>query len=446
MRRSWQSWWFALLAVVIAVCVAALSARFGITADWSAGARATLALRDRAVLKELPGPIDAVAYTRPGALRAKTRLLIERYQRFKPDLILKFVDPDLDPIATQDAGISADGEIVLHWHGRSQPVTPLGEGAFSDALVRLARGRTQLVAFVTGDGERDPAGTGAADLGRFTGILAARGVRSVPLNLAEAAEIPRNASLVVLASPQAALPPSAVHKLENYLGTGGNLLWLTEPGSDDLGLAPLAHALGVKRLPGMLLEASGGPGGGRDSRMVVATRYPAHTITAGFNINTRFPQTVALAALSDAPWNAQPILQSSARSWDEATPLDPAQVSQAVFDPAAGELKGPLNFGYALSRLSPSPAKTQQRVVVIGDGDFLSNAYLGDGGNRAFGERVVDWLLGDDALVAAVRPAPDTMLKPTRTELALITYGYLVAFPIILIGLGFWISRRRRHR
>lgn len=440
MRRAWQSWAFALLAVVIAVCVAVLSTRFSFTADWSAGARASITPESRALLAQLKGPLEAVAYARPGDLRAKTRLLVERYQRFKPGLKLDFVDPDFDPVATQTAGITVDGEIVLRWQGRTQQVTQLGERAFSDALARLVRGGTQLVAFVTGDGERAVTGKNAADLGDFVARLSARGVRALPLNLAEAAEVPRNAGLVVLASPQAALPSTSVQKLEDYVANGGNLLWLTEPGSDDLGLAPLAQALGVKRLPGILLDATGGA---RDPRMLVATRYPPQAITDGFHINTLFPRAAALAALDGAAWNIRPILQTGVQSWNQATPFDPAHVA---FSADAGDLKGPLAFGYALTRLSLSPDKNQQRVVVIGDGDFLSNAYLGDAGNLALGERLVDWLLGDDALASAPRGAPDTAVKPTRIELAAMTFGYLIALPIMLILIGLAIAWRRRRR
>lgn len=443
MRAAWQAWLYALLVVVIAVCVAALSARFGVTADWSAGARATISPQSQALLAQLKGPLEAVSYTRPGTLRAKTRLLVAQYQRFKPDLTLKFVDPDLDPIATQDADIKADGEIVLRWHDHTQYVTQLDEPDFSDALVRLARGSTRLVAFVSGDGERDPTGKSAADLGEFVTRMARRGVRALPLNLAEAAQVPRNADLVVLASPQAALLPGAAKKLEDYVADGGNLLWLTEPGADDLGLAPLAHMLGIKRLPGMLFDEQGAEAGVRDPRMIVATRYPAQTITDGFQINALFPQAAALASLPDAPWKVQPILQSSAQSWNQTTPIDPAH---AAFDPSSGELKGPLSFGYALGRLSPTPAKTRQRVVVIGDGDFLSNAYLADAGNLALGERVFDWLLGDDALASVPQPAPDRVLKPTRTDLGVLTFGYLIALPILLILIGLAISWRRRRR
>ncbi|MDE2053865.1 MAG: GldG family protein [Xanthomonadaceae bacterium] len=442
MRGAWKGWLHALLCVVIAVCMAALSARFGFVADWSAGDRATIAPQSQSLLQQLKGPLEITGYARPGTLRTKTRLLVDRYRRFKHDVALQFVDPDADPVATQDANITTDGELVLQWNGRTQHVTQLDEPSFSDALVRLARGGDKLVAFITGDGERDASGKNAADLGTFVQRLSTHGIRALPLNLAEAAEVPRNANLVVLASPQAALLPASVQKLQDYVANGGNLLWLTEPGADDLGLAPLAQALGIKRLPGRLFDAQSATATG-DARMLVASHYPTQAITDGFDVNTVFPRAAALAALPGTAWNVQPILQSGARSWNQTTPVDPAQ---AAFDPDSSELKGPLTFGYALSRLSPSPDKNQQRVVVIGGGDFLSNAFLDDGGNLAFGERVFDWLLGDDALAAAAQPAPDSVMKPTRAQLGTLTFGYLIALPILLILIGLAINWRRRRR
>ena len=50
----------------------------------------------------------------------------------------------------------------------------LGELAFSGALLRLSRGSTRIVAFLEGEGERDPLGARNADLGRFVESLAAR--------------------------------------------------------------------------------------------------------------------------------------------------------------------------------------------------------------------------------------------------------------------------------
>jgi ABC-type uncharacterized transport system involved in gliding motility auxiliary subunit len=447
-RERADAWLVAALLIVAAVCIAVLSTRFGFVSDWSAGARASISPQSQAILKRLPGPIRAVSYARPGGtLRDEIATVIARYQRFKPDLKLSFVDPDADPAAMRKAGISVDGEIVLHWRDREQHVVQLDERDFTDALARLARGRERLVAFVTGDGERNPDGKANADLGDFVTQLSGSGVRALPLNLAQNASVPRNTDLLVLASPQAELSPASLKAITDFLDRGGNLLWLTEPDTGDVGLAPLAQALGVRTLPGMLVDGAGAKLGIGDPRMVVENDYPPHAITHGFAFNTLFPQAAALASTGNAQWAHASILRSSAQSWNQIAPIDPTQPSTIKFDPSSGELRGPLDFGFALTRLSPSPDKSEQRVAVIGDGDFLSNTYLANAGNRAFGERVFDWLLGDDALVALPpRGAPDRAMHLTQADLDVVTWGCLVALPLVLLLVGIAIGIRRRRR
>jgi ABC-type uncharacterized transport system involved in gliding motility auxiliary subunit len=99
-----------------------------------------------------------------------------------------------------------------------------------------------------------------------------------------------------------------------------------------------------------------------------------------------------------------------------------------------------------LSRLSPSPAKSEQRVVVIGNGDFLSNSFLGNGGNRALGERIFDWLLGDDKLInMPPRGAPDRALDVSQAQLDVLSIGFIVALPLLLLVIGGAIAWRRRR-
>jgi ABC-type uncharacterized transport system involved in gliding motility auxiliary subunit len=155
----------------------------------------------------------------------------------------------------------------------------------------------------------------------------------------------------------------------------------------------------------------------------------------------------ALAQSTQGGWAVKPFLRSGAQSWTEFQPIDNGKPSDIRFDADAGELKGPLDFGFALSRLSPSPDKSEQRAVVIGDGDFLSNTFLGNGGNRALGERVFDWLLGDDKLVELPpRGAPDRLLQISQTELNALSFGFLVALPVLLLLIGGLIAWRRRRR
>ena len=446
--RRLDGWLFALLLVLAMAALGYLSSRYVHVADWTANGRASLSAQSRAVLAKLTGPVDIVSYANPQSdTRQTVASFLLRYQQVKPDLTLHFVDPQLDPAKMRTLGITVDGAMILHYHGHEQRLDELSESAVTNALEQLVRGGDRVVAFVSGDGERRPDGQANADLGTFTAQLERRGMRVVPLNFAQVTAVPQHTDLVVLASPSLALPPGAVQALVAYVQNGGNLLWLTEPTNDDLGLKPLAAALGVHVLPGVLVDGSGAALGLHDPRMITLGDYPPHSITRGFTLTTLYPQVSALALVSQSDWAVHSFLRSSAQSWTEFHPIDNSKPSDIRFDANAGELKGPLDFGFALSQLSPSPDKSEQRAVVIGDGDFLSNTFLGNGGNRALGERVFDWLLGDDKLVdLPPRGAPDRLLQMSQNDLDMVSLGFVLVLPLLLLLIGGLIVWRRRRR
>ena len=83
----------------------------------------------------------------------------------------------------------------------------------------------------------------------------------------------------------------------------------------------------------------------------------------------------------------------------------------------------------------------------MGDGDFLSNTFLGNGGNLDLGLNTVNWLNHDDSLIAVgSRTAPDTTLNLSRTATAVMGFGFLFFLPLLLLGLGLtlWLKRRKR--
>jgi len=448
MRRL-ESWIFALGLLVAAACVGFFTSRYAVRADWSTGGRASIAAESQAVLDRLPGPVEVVSYASPsGELRANIGAFMERYQRAKRDLTLRFVDPEKDPAAMRELGISNDGAMIIHYKDRVQRLDDsLTERSMSNALERLARGGERIVGFVTGDGERLPGGKANADLGTFMTQFEARGLRSVPLNFGQVQAVPEHTDLVVLASPSAPLSPAAVQALVDYVGNGGNLLWLAEPGDQDLGLKPLADALGVRLLPGVLVDGQGASLNLTDPRQIVQVSYPPHPITHGFTLTTLFPQATGLAKVSGTDWTVAAFLRTGEQSWTAFHGIANDQPSTIRYDAAAGELRGPLDFGFAQTRLSPSPEKNEQRVVVVGDGDFLANTFVGNGGNRALGERIFDWLLGDDALVALPpRGAPDRVLELSQARLDLLTLVFLVGLPVLLAAVGGFIAWRRRRR
>jgi len=434
--RRLNGWLFALLVLLGAGAIGFLSARHDYIADWTYHSRRSMSPETRAVLAKFDGPVDVVSYASPqGDLRQTIAAALQRYQKAKPDLQLSFVDPQQDPAAMRNLGITVDGELILHYRDRQQRLDTLTERSLTDALERLVRGNDRIVAFVTGHGERRADGVANADLGTFVSQLEQSGMRAVPLNFSQVTSVPAQTDLVVLAGPQAPLTPGATKALTDYLANGGNLLWLVDPGNLDASLQPIADTLGIRVLPGELIDASSPAVGLKDPRMIVLGDYPPSMITRGFTLTTLFPEVAPLAEVRQGDWKIEPFLRSS-----------PQATTQRLGGNAAVPLKGPLDFGFAFSRLSPSPTKSEQRVVVIGNGDFLSNSYLGNGGNRALGERVFNWLLGDDQLISMPpRGAPDRILNVSQGELSVLTIGFMLVMPLLLLVVGGWIAWRRRR-
>jgi ABC-type uncharacterized transport system involved in gliding motility auxiliary subunit len=449
MRARFASAIHGVLVLVAAALVAFLSTRFGFERDLSHANGASLSPASVALLKTLDAPVEVVSYaSKQGGLRAIIADFVDRYRRAKPDVSLRFVDPDADPQAMRNAGVSVDGELDIRYKDRSERLKVLSETELSNALLRLSRTRERIVAFLEGDGERQPLGKANADLGTFVAGLADRGLRAVPLPLAHTGKVPENADLVVVANPRVALAPAVANELVDYIERGGNLLWLTEP-DENAGLDALAKALSIRVLPGTVVDASGSAFGLNDPSFVALAKYPPHAITRGFLLTTLLPQPAALAQLADPRWDLKPILRSSDKSWNETGHIPKAGESSDTIrqDADAGEIPGPLDLGFALSRISPRPDRKEQRVVVIGDGDFLSNSFLGNGGNREFGQRVFDWVNGDDDQINVPdKSAPDRTLSLTQAELGALSVVFLLALPLVLAGSGMLIWWRRRRR
>jgi ABC-type uncharacterized transport system involved in gliding motility auxiliary subunit len=440
-------WLFAALLLAAAVMIAFFSTRFGWQHDFSFAQRASLDVSTQTLLKRLDAPISVVSYApADNQLRGAIADFVARYQRIKPDISLNFVDPDANPAATREAGIQVNGELVVGYKGRSEQLKVLTERELDNAIVRLAREHERLVAFLSGDGERKPDSAANADFGNFGPLLKAQGVRAISLTLTGDMHIPENVDALVIAAPSVSLSDAVVKEIVDFIERGGNLLWLTEPG-EKVGLDPLFKELSVRALPGVAVDGAGAQFGIGDPSFIAIAAYPKNPITRDFALTTLFPQSVALAKVVQPQWAISALLTTTEKSWTETGAIpkqgDPTTIS---FDENKGEFPGPLTIGLSLTRLSPTPTKREQRVVVIGDADFLSNAFLGNGGNREFGQRVFDWLLQDDELVDIPdKGAPDRQLAMTQRDLGMISLAFLIGLPALLLicGGAIWWRRSR---
>ncbi|MFM8331011.1 MAG: GldG family protein [Candidatus Methylumidiphilus sp.] len=447
---------FTLLFLAVVGLLGWLSNRYSVQADWTAGGRNSLSEASVKVLGLLKGPVNVTAYAREEkALRERIVEQVERFQRHKPDIALAFVNPDTQPDQTREQGVAQSGEMRLSYQGREEAVMEPSESAITNALQRLAHAQEHHIVFLEGHGERSPKGQANFDLGQFGEELARKGVKPGIVNLAVTPDIPDNTDVLVLASPKANLLPGEVAQIQAYVKRGGNLWWLADPG-DLHGLAPLAQQLGLNFLPGTVVDATTQVLGIDDPTFALVAEYAPHAITQDFQTMTVFPTAAALEKAGESGFERTAFLNTVPRSWTETGPIQ----GKIKFDADKGEREGPLAIGYALTRPKPATEKTaagktdaakpqtgEQRIVVIGDGDFLTNTYLGNGGNLALGFNLIHWLSGNDEFISLPsKTAADKSLALSNIAMVAIPVSFLLLLPAALFGGGayIWFKRRRR--
>jgi ABC-type uncharacterized transport system involved in gliding motility auxiliary subunit len=415
-----------------------LSNRYSLAWDWSSGARNSLSEVSQQLLERLESPLHIVSFSPEDAgLRQQIRDVVARYQRYSDKITLEFVNPDTQPDLVRQLGIRVTGELRLTYQGRSENLRTVTEEALSNTIQRLIQQQDRWISVLEGHGERSFSGRANHDLGGFGGELQRKGYHIQPLDLASSIDIPHNTALLVIAGPQVDYRADEITRLSGYIKEGGNLLWLLDPGPLH-GLEGLMSQLGLSLLPGTVVDANAATLGLESPAMALVPRYPDHPVTRGFELVTLYPHAAALEYAEAGPWKTTPLLSTLSRSWNE-TGLLQGEIERTG---EQGEQPGPLAIGVALERVVEG---RQQRILVIGDGDFLSNSFLGNSGNLDLGLNIFRWMSGDDKLLnIPARTAPDRNLELSRTASVVISLGFLFALPLLFLGAGLVIWWRRR--
>ncbi len=304
--------------------------------------------------------------------------------------------------------------------------------------MRLARADKRLIMALSGHGERKLDGMANYDLGEFGKQLDANGFGSQALNLAIAQNIPTNTSMLVIASPQTDLMTGEVDKLLEYVDRGGNLLWLVDQESLR-GLLPLTEKLRLTLTPGVVVDPQAeqlkAP-----ITFALSASYGQHVVTNNFDIITVFPFARQITFNENEEWRGVSLIEVAPQGWVETGELDEGEVAYDQTEDVAG----PVSIAVALTRTMND---REQRVVVVGSGHFLANAYLGNGGNLDFGINLINWLAGDEALITIQpRATLDNQLILSETALTVIVVFFLIVLPVIFLLSGFFIRWRRLRR
>jgi ABC-type uncharacterized transport system involved in gliding motility auxiliary subunit len=433
---------FVLLLIGAASALGYLATHYAFQRDVTYNASNSLEPSSVEVLGQLSGPVTVTVYAteqdaRLGDIRKIIRDFLSLYQRYKPDMQLVFINPEKEPEKARAAQIRFNGEMVIEYAGRSEHLTKINEPILTSTLLRLAHTRDQTVMYLDGHGERKLDGIANFDLGTLFGAkLKQSGFHLGSLNLALAQEVPSNVSVLVITQPQLDLMPGEVDKLLRYIDHGGNLLWLVD--AEPLhGLERLAEKLDLLLPPGIVIDPAAAEMNAPVTWSLGAT-YPPHPSTHDFNLTTAFPSARPLLWNENTDWQHQVLVEVAARGWVSRD----VPKGKPVFD-KQHDTPGPVVIAMALQRNINS---REQRIVVVGNGAFLSNSFAGNGGNVQLGLNMVNWLAGEEHLITQqLHTAKDSKLVLSTTQLRGISIIFLLLLPLLLVGVGgvMWWKRRR---
>lgn len=330
-----------------------------------------------------------------------------------------------------------------------------GEAEISAALKRLTVETVPRVGFVKGHGERQVDKEGDRDYYFFANNPAYRyalmnqGFDVLTLSLDKG--VPAGVNILVISDMRNSLTEAELEHLKSYLARGGNLLLLGECGRQST-MNPLAELVGVRFMPGTLVQRSKD----FDATLLLcrvteqaAGTSPAYQKLKKWNRVVSMPGTVGLEYRTDAGFQVEPVLTTADTGcWNELTTTD-FTLEKPELSGEAGETEQAYPTVLALHR---SSGGREQRVIVAGDADWLSNRELSvfrEGlapVNHTVLTEVFRWLSNGEFPVAIRYSDPrDVRLDLALENLSGVKLVFTGLLPLLFLIGGIWMYWRRRR-
>lgn len=409
----------------------------------------TLAPETLDILASLDEPVLATAFYSTNSNRTGAEELLQKFKdNSGGNFNFTFVNPDVNPVAAREAGITGDGKILIQIGDTKEIANFATETDIARTLLRVISPGTRTVYFLQGHGEISLDPGGEITYGVVKSTLEAKNYTVNTLNLLTTRQVPEDALAVIVAGPKKPVSADEVELLKAYVDAGGSLVVLQDPVFfTDFGEAndPLADYLtddwGISFNSDVVIDAAN-----PDNYLAaVSSLYnPGHPVTQDLNPNliTIMPQARSLSISSAIENVSQTWLISTAEnSWGETSALDGTNAPQ--FDEAT-DIPGPLYLAVAGEN-----STTGGRVVVFGNSLFPIDGNFDVYGNGNFFINSVDWSAQqEDLLNLTTRQRTERIfLPPTEIwRFLLLVLVLVIVLPgmIVFFGISTWLSRRKR--
>ncbi len=501
--------YFAIVACALLIGYISSRPQLAFYADLTVGKQQTLTPNSQKIIRDLKDPVTITTYVNLlddnyflgiPAGRNNDLSRFEQYIRFKPDIEMNYVyyyahaenpalyaqnpglsdrqiakklaetmNLDFNMLLTPEAiakkiDLSPEGFRMvreINYNGKKTFLRMYAdlmrypsEKEISAALKRLIV-LPPKVAFISGNYERSINKKGDRDYqvatneGSFRYSLKNQGFDMVVVDL-NTQQIPKDIAVLVIADPKVNFTGIQAQKIQEYIDRGGNLLINGEPGSQSI-LNPLVARLGVKLIDGQLIQKS------RDNapdflmaNLSADWKNPSLSYKKLMSLNrqTSMPGAVALGFTSTGGFSAQNILITDPQvAWNSLLKPDVTK-GELQFDAAKGDDKK--EFPVLLS-LTRKISGKQQRIIVAGDADFMSNAELMRGNiktaNFSLVTELFNWFSYGEFPIDTTRPESlDNHINLDKKQVFNMKIIYLGVLPaLISIMVAIILLKRRRN-
>jgi ABC-2 type transport system permease protein len=331
------------------------------------------------------------------------------------------------------------------------------EREITAAFKRIAM-KLPTVGFIQGDGERDINNAGdrgylflTKDIGTRAALIN-QGFDVIAVDLSHTVVIPSNINILVLADCNTELSAGSMEKLNRYIARGGNLIIAGEVGHQKF-MNPITSQFGVQFIEGQLVQQNT-----NDGVDIVASSVTkdAFKLSQNFNDFVLYKAQIAMSGVVGLSYNGDkgymvmPLFVSNpTKSWNELESTNFIDIAPTV-NANAGEKKQ--SYPTVLG-LSKSMGSKTQKIVIMGDADFLSNANLNrsykdfNAYNAGFVMATLHWMSNGEVPIDTSRVAPsDKSLTIGLKGVSILKFFLMGMLPLALGMAGAILLIRRKNR
>ncbi len=429
----------ALIVLGIIVLVAFITNRHNLRADLTSQGLYSLAEQTKSVLNNLNKDVTIYAfYKKSDEVRAKD--LLEEYSYRSKFVKYEFIDPNEKPQLARRYNVTQYNTVVVESGTKRETITDLNESNLTNAIIKVTRELDKVIYFTQGHGERPIEGQQQQDFQTAVDGIKLENYQVKAINLAEERSIPADCAVLISAGPKVDFFSFELDTIAKFINDGGKYMVMIDPQVTS-NLIPFLQKYDIKVSDNIIVDASGvGQLFGMGPEIPLISNYEDHEIFKDFNEMTFYPQARSVQAVSDGEsgFTAKELLKTTSSSWGET---DYSQ--RKVQFNSDKDLRGPVPLAAVATKTLASNKKAE--VLVMGDSDFASNAYIKNSGNYDLFLNIVNWMAEEEDMIT-IRPKEidDSRVSLTQKDSKIILYVSVIALPLLVVLGGVMVYFRRR--